>query len=163
MRKKILSFFQWNSSSPHKNVFILFHSLPEFASSCCKQFQSHFWKTFLLRRYVSISHENFSRWIKKANLVWRFKNRTPVTDTVRTEVILTTLRRVIQCEYFIKDESASLVVYASLYDLNMCILKTKGSTKRTCALPDTKSHSKTTLWKIRSHVTQTSEIPYFEG
>ena len=36
-----------------------------------------------------------------------------MTDTVRTEVILITLRRVIQCEKFIKDESARLVVYAS--------------------------------------------------
>ena len=44
-------------------------------------------------------------------------------------MILTTFSRVIQCENFMKDESASLVVYASLYDLNMCILKTKGSTK----------------------------------
>ena len=44
-------------------------------------------------------------------------------------MILTTFSRVIQCEKFIKDESASLAVYASLYDLNMCILKTKGSTK----------------------------------
>ena len=50
---------------------------------------------------------------KKAYLVWRFKDSTPVTDTVRTEVILITLRRVIQCEKFIKDESARLVVYAS--------------------------------------------------
>ena len=44
-------------------------------------------------------------------------------------MILTTFSRVIQCEKFIKDESASLAVYASLYDLNMCILKTKGSKK----------------------------------
>ena len=135
------------------------------------------WVCFILLQIVSISFyerhvslkmcfnqsRQFQLMDKKAYLVWRFKDRTPVTDTVRTEVILITLRRVIQCEKFIKDESASLVVYASLYDLNMCILKTKGSTKRTCALPDTKSHSKTTLWKIRFHVTQTSEIPYFEG
>ena len=44
-------------------------------------------------------------------------------------MILTTFSRVIQCENVMKDESASLAVYASLYDLNMCVLKTKGSTK----------------------------------
>ena len=43
-----------------------------------------------------------------------------MTDTVRTEVILTTFRRVIQCEKFIKDESASLVVYQGFYKENLC-------------------------------------------
>ena len=62
-------------------------------------------------------------------------------------MILTTFSRVIQCEKFIKDESASLAVYASLYDLNMCILKTKGSKKEPVLRQIRKTTKKTTLWK----------------
>ena len=121
MRKKNFQFSSVELVFAAQECICSLHSFTEFASSCCKQFQSRFMNdTFLLRRYVSISHGNFSWWIKKAYLVWRFKDRTPVTDTVRTEVILTTFRRVIQCEKFIKDESASLVVYQGFYKKNLC-------------------------------------------
>ena len=94
----------------------------------------YYWVCFILLQTVSISFyerhvslkmcfnqsRQFQLMDKKAYLVWRFKDRTPVTDTVRTEVILTTFRRVIQCEKFIKDESASLVVYQGFYKENLC-------------------------------------------
>ena len=67
-------------------------------------------------------------------------------------MILTTFSRVIQCEKFIKDESASLAVYASLYDLNMCILKTKGSKKEPVLRQIRKTTKKTTLWKWAKNV-----------
>ena len=58
----------------------------------------------------------------------------------RLLIVVTTLTRDIRCEHFVKDESVSLVVFAPWYNLYMYIMKFKGSTKKTCATPDTNSH-----------------------
>ena len=64
--KKAFSVFSVELVFTAQEYIYSLHSLTEFASSYCKQFQSHFFRnTFPFWRYVSTSHNNFSWWIKK--------------------------------------------------------------------------------------------------